>query len=146
MQAVDELYHLCEAENSLTHCAEAAALLTHCSRDFTKLAERLQEQTSFEESPTKGGLAWEVRKTTAGASPPPADVSLLHDAMARMGIPKNSKWLRPPLLVPDALDTQQLQTASPSPSSVTGGAHSSHYVLCPLIASVSVHQCYADCG
>ncbi|KAG5187790.1 hypothetical protein JKP88DRAFT_253841 [Tribonema minus] len=111
-QAVDELYYFCEAQSSLERCGDAAELLASCHRDFAKLVARLQDQLTFERSPTKAaGVAWEVRTTTAAApAPPPApgDVSLLHAAMARMGVPRDSKWLRhPPHLVPDAAQQQQ---------------------------------------
>jgi hypothetical protein len=107
-QAVDELYHLCEAESSTHHCSEAATMLHSCGRDFTKLIERLKEQSLFEESPTKSGVAWEVRKTTSGtAAPTVTEAALLQSAMEQLRLPQNSKWTRPPTLVPDA------QTASP---------------------------------
>lgn len=105
-QAVDELYYLCEAEGSIDHCREAAALISVCERDFIKLTERLQDQSTFNEA-SKGSLAWEVRKTTTvstddGEHP-------LQGVLERMGIPPESQWKPPPVIKTEG-PTQKLKS------------------------------------
>ena len=89
-RSVDELYCMCETEESIDESHEAIRVLEQCAEDFKALIRRFHVERHMDAAPPgiqPSGVAWELRKMLSPGTPPlptPSSPPLPNSSSKRM--------------------------------------------------------------